>query len=507
MSVEKKYILVIDEGTTSVRSLLFDRAMQIVGASQLNTTTYHPEKAGAEQDAMEIWEKTVRTMRGAVKDAGADPEEIAAVAITTQRATWTFWNRETGKPIRRSLVWSDSRACYIKDRYLSDPVMMEKYPELDAQFYYTDQHTPFILKYLTEKEPGLAEELGKETTIGGTVDTWLIYNLTGKKVHATCLSHAAMTMFYTFKTEDWNWDYVEQIAGLRRSAMAQIKPDMYEYGTLTPDILGAEIPILSNIADQHSALFCQGCHRKGQAKGTIGTGFFFNVNQGMDDPVFVRGYKTAFCWEIGDDRPYIFEGTLPVAGAALEWLRNQLKLIGHFSEMEPIATSVEDSGGIYFIPALEALCNPPFGDVAMEGLFIGITAGNDQRHFVRAVLDGVSFICSFIILDSMEKMGAVNELRIDGGVTRSDLICQTIANVTGVKMIRGKNPEATAMGTAEISAIKLGWMTMEDVESFLTVEKVFLPNEDQEKNRKQYQWWLKAKERAGNWNPPVSENQ
>ncbi len=502
--MEKKYILVIDEGTTSVRSVIFDRQMQIVGEARRNTTTFYPEKHAVEQDAGEIYERTVETMQEVVRTTGINAWEIAAIGITTQRATWTFWNRETGEPIRKSIVWADTRACYNKAKLLADPEFVAKFPDADDQLFYTEQHHPIILKYIQEHEEGLTEELGKETTIAGTVDTWLLYKFTGGKVHATSLSEASMTMFYTFRRNDWDYELVRW-SGLNNSAMAEIRPDMYHYGDLIPDVLGVQIPIVCMIADQHAALFSQGCLNPGQGKGTMGTGFFFNVNIGKE-PVFIRGYKTAFCWEIGDDRPYIFEGTLPIAGAALEWMKNKLRLIDNFSEMDASAQSVEDSGGIYFIPALVALCNAPFYDSSMEGCFIGITADNDRRHFLRAIVEGVAFLSTHVLLDTLQYTGSLSELRISGGVARSDLICQIMANVSGVNIVRGKDSEATAKGAAEISGLYLEWLKWDEVEDYYHVDRVFTPNGDAEKDKGHYAWWKKALGRVAHWNDPLELN-
>lgn len=499
--MEKQYILVIDEGTTGVRTLIYDKELHEVSRAYRNITTYYPEKAGVEQDPVEIYTKTVDTMREAVERLGISPKQIAGIGITAQRSTWTFWNKDTGEPLRRSVVWSDTRSCYVKNEYIYDDAFNKKFPEVEPQLFFSANHIPVILKWITRNEPEFARELKKDSSLAGTVDTWLIYCLTGGKVHATNLSQASTASFYSMKAQDWNRE-LGMFSGLGKNALAPICPEAYYYGTLDPVVLGEAIPICANIADQHAALFSQGCLRPKTAKCTMGTGFFFDVNLG-NEAIYKRGFLTGFCWEIKEDRPFMFEGFLPVAGSAMEWMKNNLGLIEDFSNMESEALSVEDNGGVYFIPALNSLTSTPFHDPAMEGAFMGITAKTNRRHFIRAVMEGVAFISAHVLLNTIKITGRLEEMRVDGGVTHSDLICQILANVTDTKIIRGKNVEATAKGAAQIAAIQLGWIGMDDIEGMFRKDKVFEPNKDQETDLYHYKWWKKALDRAGNWNDPL----
>lgn len=503
--MKKEYILAVDEGTTGVKSFVYDSRMQIVGQAYRNIHTYYPEPSGVEQNALEIYEQTVETMREAIKEAGITAEQIAAAGITTQRATWTFWNKETGVPLRPSVVWSDTRACYTRKEYLSDEAFNSRFPEVEGQIFFTENHIPLILKWITRNEPEFSKRLSDSDTIAGTVDTWLVWKLTGGKTHATSISEASVTMFYSQITETWNSE-LAAFSGLNDSALPDICPDRYDYGTICPEVLGAPIPILSVAADQQAALFSQGCLDAGTAKLTIGTGFYVDINIGTK-PVFVRGLMTGVAWEIGNNRPYVFEGYMGSAGPAIEWLKTNLGLIDDFSEMDRIAGSVPDSCGLYFIPALRALTSVPFHDPTMEGAFLGIRAETDRRHFVLAVMEGVAFASAYVLLDMMESSGPLSEMRVSGGVAKSDRIVQTLANVTDTVIIRGKNVEATSKGAAEIAAIGLGWFDEKKIDSFFETEKVFRPDQKATEDKLHYRWWKKALSRVGNWNVPFDDEE
>lgn len=498
--MDKKYILVVDAGTTGVRSLIFDRQIKVVSQSYRKITSFYPTTLAVEQNPEEIYQNAVDTIREAVRNAEIDPGEIAGVGITAQRNSWTYWNKKTGEVWHPTVVWSDSRAALIKHRYLSDKEFCAKYPECYKNIIFSDCHGLLILEYLMEEDPDLRRHMREKDTAAGTVNTWLLYRLTGKRVHATGIGHASTTSYFNSIDECWDYETIDYF-GLNRTMMAELKSDCDLFGMLDAEILGQEIPICADLADQAAALFSEGCIQPLTAKCTIGTGFFFDVNLG-EDYVKHKGLLTAIGWDIRGERKYFIEGYMGSAGAALEWLKNNLNLISDFGEMEAFAREVPDSAGVYFVPALNRMTSVPFRDVTMEGSYMGITAKTNRNHFIRASLEGVAFISAHVLLDTIEVTGMFNVIKIDGGVAKSDLICQILANVTDTRILRAVHVEATAKGAAEMAAIYLGWMREEDVEELFEVDQEFLPDQNQQSDLEHYRWWKKALKRSGKWNDP-----
>ncbi|MBQ9562630.1 MAG: glycerol kinase [Lachnospiraceae bacterium] len=497
--MEKKYILVLDEGTTGLRSIVMDREFNIVAQSYAKIDTKHPGPYDVEQDANEIYEKQVKTMREAVKEAGIEAEEIAAVGISVQRGTFTYWNKVTGEPLYPFLVWLDTRGVRSTAKFLADKEFCEKYPAVVGllKVYGGSQFSRNMT--LLDENPELAEAIKNPDVIYGGIDAWLIYKLTGGKVFAASLSHTGTLPIYDKINCDYLYEPLEYV-GIRREMLPEVRDDSGFFGNLDPSILGVEIPIVSCVADQQAALFSEGCLEPGTVKCTMGTGSFMDINLG-DSFYLVPGMSTHLAWRIGEDKKYMAEGAVVTCGACLEWAKNNLGIIDDFSTMEAVASSVPDNGGVYFVPALNGMAGLPFRSDGGRASFMGISAGTVKAHFVRAVLESLAFSTAHVFNNVMASNEGLelNTINLDGGVSRSPIVCQLLADLTGAKVVRQKAPEASALGAAEMAAIGIGWMTKEDVVKRITIDREYTPAEDTTKVKEEYAYWVKAAERSKNW--------
>lgn len=492
----KNYILVIDEGTTGVRALIFDRNMQILNEAYKNLELVYPGPAQVEVDGEDIYNKTVEVCREVVAKQGINPEEIECVGVTTQRATWGFWDKNTGKMLRNMVTWQDGRGIYQKPKFEADPVFNEKFPGVAP--HVPGYWMPLVFDKIRDDEPEFAKAIQDENVLFGHIDAYLVWRLTKGAVHATSYSQASATGIFLSQYGVWTPPMLEYL-GLNPANFPEIREESSDYGVMDKEILGVEIPIYSSIADQQAALFSQNCQEEGSIKCTMGTGAFFDINIG-DNFREVPGLNAMIAWQINGHRKYLFEGMSSTAGACLEWAKNQLKLVDDFGNMEAMSSQVEDSAGLYFIPALAGIG----GDTSAKGAYMGIRPNISNNHMMRATLEGIAY-GSILLMElaypgSMEAgREVIKEIKISGGVSKSNTIGQVLADVTGAKVIRPKSVEATALGSAEAAAIKAGWMTMDDVEKYLDADKVFEPSEKQEAQRANYANWKKAVERTMNW--------
>ena len=493
--MEKKYVLVIDEGTTGVRAFLYNKEMKIVGVSYQKIEALFPGPGEAEEDALEIYKKTVEVCRDVVKEHGISAEEIACVGIANQRLSWLFWNKETGKPLRNAVLWLDSRGRFQKQKFMDDPVFNEKFPGVAP--YLPGLFMPLILDKIKDEDPAFAAEFEKPTTIFGNIDTWLIWNLTGGQVHATSPSTASNSTVFVSGTNVWNTPFLEYV-GVRMNMMPQVKDEADDYGMMSADILGVGIPICSAIADQQSALFSQGCIEPNTLKCTIGTGTFVDINMGTELKR-AGALNPSVGWRLNGVTNYMLEGSSFTAGACLEWARHELKLFDDFESMNDMAEQISDSGGVYFIPALTGLSGIPFNDETAKGAYMGITPKATRNHFVRATLEGIGFATVCLMEEAMKAGIEIKQIKLSGGVSQSDTIGQLISNLTGAEVIRPKSVEATALGAAEMAAIKIGWVTPEDTARFIEVDHVFTPDQNQAKTKKEFANWKNAVSRTLNW--------
>lgn len=491
----KNYILVIDEGTTGVRALIYDRDMRMLDFVYEALELLYPGPDEAEVDANEIYDKTVKACRAVVEKCGVAAEDIAGVGITTQRASWTMWNKETGEPLHNVVLWFDNRGRHQKQKYMDDPVFSGSFPGLAEAL--PGFYVPLVLDKICDDSPEFGEEMKKETTLFGNMDTWLIWKLTNGAVHATTGSMTSAGMIYDNERCCYNLPFVGYF-GFREEMLPEVCEETGFFGNMSADILGVEIPICGAFADQQSAMFSQGCLSPNTIKCTMGTGTFVDINVGSEIKA-VPGLNSMISWNIGGERLYLLEGQSSTAGTCLEWAKNKLKFFDDFSEMDALAESVEDSNGVYFIPALAGMAFAPYNDETAKGAFMGIGPGADRQHFVRAMLEGIAF-AGVLFMEEAAKVGAgIDEIKVSGGVTKSRSVLQTMADVTGAKVIRPKSVEATALGAAEAAAIQLGWMKPADVEKYLEIEQVVVPGENSEKLKETYQNWKKVVERTLNW--------
>lgn len=491
----KNYILVIDEGTTGVRALIYDRNMEMLDFEYEALELIYPEPDEAEVDANEVYDKTVNVCRAVVKKCGIAAEEIAGVGITTQRSSWTMWNRETGEALHNVVLWFDSRGHHQKQKFIEDPFFSENFPGLAEAL--PGFFVPLIVDKIRDDSPEFAEEMDKDTTLFGNMDTWLIWKLTKGAVHATTGSMTSAGMVYDNENCCYNLPFIN-IFGFREEMLPEVCEEVGFFGNMSADILGVEIPICSAFADQQSAMFSQGCLSPSTIKCTIGTGAFVDINVGREIKA-APGLSSMICWNIGGERLYLLEGQSSTAGTCLEWAKNKMKFFDDFSEMDALADSVTDSNGVYFVPALAGMAFAPYNDESARGAFMGIGPGSKRQHFVRAMLEGIAF-AAVLFMEEAAKMGVgIDTIKVSGGVTKSRSVLQTMADVTGAKVIRPKSVEATALGAAEAAAIQLGWMKQSDIEKYLEIERVIEPDENSEKLKQTYKNWKKVVERTLKW--------
>ncbi len=499
----KDYILVVDEGTTGLRGVVFNRKMEIVGQHYEKITSFYPGPNEVEQDGEEIWEKQVLALREAVKKAGIAPEEIAAVGVTHQRGTHGFWNRKTGKIHGRFMVWQDTRGIRGRKKLLEDPAfqkMCEKYPVVGMATANAAFGMPVSDKVWFEENPELLKEIQDDPDcVWGGIDTWLLYKMTNGRLHVACASHAGTLPVFSHEENRYVYEALE-FGYVTEKMMPEVLPDVYDYGMMTADVLGIEIPIKACIADQQSALFSEGGHEPGASKCTLGTGTFVDVNIGKD--YHTTGSFYPYCaWMIDGVKTFMFEGAVIAGGTSLEWAKTNLGLFDNFGEMDDIALSVEDNAGVYFVPGLNGLDGVPFKNANGRGSFMGLEARSTKANFVRALLESFGFSVAYLFEDIATAVDGfeVGTINVDGGVSRSKVVCQTIADLTGARVIRQKADEATAMGAAEMAAINLGWFTQKEANDFIVVDKEYFPSENAAKMKESYKMWLKAVERSKDW--------
>lgn len=491
----KNYILVIDEGTTGTRALIYDRNMQMLDFSYETLELLYPELDQAEVDANEVYDKTVKACRDVVKKCGIDPKEIAGVGITSQRSTWAMWNKETGEPLHNAVLWFDTRGRHQKQKFMEDPVFNKHFPgiaEILPGFF-----LPLVLDKICEDSSEFSENVKKETTVFGNMDTWLIWKLTKGAVHATTGSMASAGMLYDNANCCYNMPFISYF-GFREEMLPEVQEEASSFGYMSEDILGVEIPICGAFADQQAAMFSQGCLSANTIKCTMGSGTFVDYNVGEKIKVS-PGLNSMISWNIGGERLYLLEGQSSTAGICLEWAKNNFELFDDFSQMDSLAQSVENSNGVYFVPALAGMAFAPYNDETAKGAFMGIGPSATRQHFVRAMLEAIAF-AAVLFMEEAAKVGAgIDEIKMSGGVAKSRSVLQAIANVTGAKVIRPKSVEATALGTAEVAAITLGWIEKTDVEKYIEIEQIVEPDENSEMLKEVYENWKKVIERTLKW--------
>ena len=467
----KKYVIALDQGTSSSRAIVFDHEGNALSVSQKEFTQHFPQPGWVEHDPMEIWATESGVMMEAVAALGAHPDEIAAIGITNQRETTVVWEAATGKPVCNAIVWQDRRTSEFCDSLKAEG-WTERIREktgllIDAYFSGTK------VRWILENVPGARERADKGELRFGTVDSWLVWNLTGGSVHVTDVSNASRTMLFNIHTLQWDEELLA-LMGIPASMMPEVRSSSEVYGTTS--LLGGEVPVAGMAGDQQAALFGQMCTEPGTVKNTYGTGCFLLMNTGSQPITSRNNLLTTIAWKIGDKVDYALEGSIFVAGSVVQWLRDGLGLIKSSSEIEALALTVPDNGGVHFVPALTGL-GAPYWDPYAKGTITGITRGTTAGHIARAALEGIAFQ-TMDIVEAMGKDAGVplKELKVDGGASRDNLLMQFQADVIGAQVIRPQVTETTALGAAYLAGIAVGfWAGVEEVKQQWKAERVFAP--------------------------------
>jgi glycerol kinase len=445
-----KYILSIDQGTTSCRAIVFDKTGKTLGVGQLEFEQIFPKPSWVEHNPQEILDKQIECIKQAVKNAGVEPDEIACVGVTNQRETTVVWEKDTGKPIYNAIVWQCRRTSEFAESLKEKMDLFRLKTGLVPDAYFSGPKIRWIL----DNVPGARKRAEAGELLFGTIDTWLIWNLTKEKTHATEGSNASRTMLFNINTMAWD-DELLEIIGVPKAVLPAVLPSNADFGHTIKEQVGFEAPILGNLGDQQAALFGQCCFEEGMAKCTYGTGSFLLANIG-NKPRLAKGLLTTVGWQLEGEKPtYAFEGAIFIAGAAVQWLRDGLGIIESSDETEKLARSLPSNEGVYFVPALVGL-GSPWWNSDVRGTIVGITRGTGRSHFVRATLESMAYQVADVAHDMQENGIVVKELRVDGGATKNTFMMEFQADVLGVPVTRATNVEATAWGAAALAGLKAG---------------------------------------------------
>ncbi|MGZ3566776.1 MAG: glycerol kinase GlpK [Gemmatimonadaceae bacterium] len=490
-----KYILSLDQGTTSSRAILFDHAGSIVAVAQKEFPQIFPKPGWVEHDPRDIWSSQAGVAAEVLTKASVGAVDVAGIGITNQRETTLVWDRFTGKPIHNAIVWQDRRTAGVCDRLRARKLdkMIRRKTGLVIDAYFSATKVQWILQNV-----GRARERAKAGDLAfGTVDSWLIWNLTGGKVHVTDASNASRTMLYDISKGDWD-DELLKLFGVPRSMLPEVRSSSEVYGMT--NLLGTPIPIAGIAGDQQAALFGQACTKPGMAKNTYGTGCFMLMNTGTKRIASKNNLLTTVAWRIGDRTEYALEGSIFIAGAVVQWLRDGLEFFRSASEVEALAASVSDTGGVYLVPAFAGL-GAPHWDQYARGTIVGLTRGTTKAHLALAALEGIAMQ----VMDVLKAMEAdagikLKELRVDGGASANDLLMQLQADLLNVPVVRPKVAETTALGAAYLAGLAVGfWKNQADIARQWQVDKRFKPAMKTAARSKITKGWERALSRAKAW--------
>ena len=485
-----KYIMALDSGTTSNRCILFDKAGCICSVAQKEFTQYFPHPGWVEHDADEIFTTQLEVARQAMSNVGATAADIAAVGITNQRETTIVWNRHTGRPIHNAIVWQCRRTAPYCDQLTEegwvDPIQQKTGLVIDPYFSATK------IRWLLENIPGARELAERGDLLFGTVETWLIWKLTGGKVHVTDYSNASRTMLFNIHTLTWDTEILEKL-DIPKTLLPTPMPSSYLYGMCDALFFGAPIAIAGAAGDQQAALFGQTCFTPGESKCTYGTGAFLLMNTGGKPIASKNGLVTTIGWGLDSKVTYALEGSIFVAGAAIQWLRDELRFIDSASDSEYMARKVTDTNGCYVVPAFTGL-GAPHWDAYARGAIVGLTRGTNKNHIIRATLDSLTYQVNDVLkameADSGISLGA---LKVDGGAAANSYLLQTQADINGGEVLRPKCVETTAMGAAYLAGLAVGfWKDLDDIRANWTVDRSFLPQISQDLRKERIAGWQKA---------------
>ena len=493
---DDKYILSLDLGTTGNRAILFDRQGDIVGQVYKELTQHYPRPGWLEHDAIEIWQEVNSCIQQVVKEKNADPQEIAAIGLTVQRETCLLWDKTTGQPLHKAIVWQDRRTADRCDRLREEgkAETIEKTTGLVLDAYFSATKLGWLIDWVKENKP----DTDWDNVLAGTIDTWALWNLTGGKVHATDVSNASRTMLMNLDTRDWDENLLKLFA-IPPHIMPEIKPSMGMFGNCDRSILDAEIPITAIFGDQQAALYAHGCDRPGLVKCTYGTGCFLVAQTGTEVTRSQNRLLSTVAWSTKEQTNYALEGAIFTTGASIQWLRDGIGLINNAAETEALSKSVENTNGVYFVPALSGL-GAPHWDMKARGAFMGITGGVKREHMVRAVLEAIAYQVKEVV-DAVNKdsQHPVTLLKIDGGAAQNNFLTQFQADVLGITLERPKVLDATAQGAAFGAGLAIGFYDdYHKLVSDRAVEEI-KPGEGRQQALDNFKQWSKAVARAKDW--------
>lgn len=494
--MSKKYILALDQGTSSSRSLLFNSKAEVVDWQQEEFHQYYPKAGWVEHEPMEIWESQIGTAKKLLEKAKVDAGEIAGIGIANQRETVVIWDKKTGEPVYRAIVWQDKRTADLCQKLKREG--WEEYIKKNTGLVIDSYFSATKIHWILNVVPGVKKKAEKGEILVGTIDTWLIWKLSGGKLHITDYSNASRTMLFNIRDLKWDKELLE-LFDIPEQILPEVKQSSEIYGFTDKSIFGTEIPIAGIAGDQQAALFGQACMEKGMAKNTYGTGCFMLMNTGEKIIDSKSGLVTTIAWGINGKIHYALEGSVFIAGAAIQWLRDALKLIKSAAETEKIAESLEDTEEVYVVPAFSGL-GAPYWDMYARGAILGLTQGVTDKHIVRATLESLAYQ-TMDVLKVMEKDSDIDlkTLNVDGGACANNFLMQFQADILDVKVERPENIETTALGAAYLAGLAVNIWTMSEIIEKRKVERLFEPAMKQELRLKLYSGWLKAVEKAKGW--------
>ncbi len=493
------YVLAIDQGTTSSRAIVFNHDSATVGEAQREFTQHYPRPGWVEHDADEIWDVTLGVMRGALEDAGVSAEDIAAIGITNQRETVVMWDKETGEPVHNAIVWQDRRGAQIctelSEQGYDEMVANKTGLVIDAYF------SGSKVKWLLENVDGVKERAQNGEVLFGTIDTWLIYKLTGGRAHVTDYTNASRTLMYNIFDLQWDDELLEMLGGVPRAALPDVKPSSYVYGNTDAEVFGAEVPVAGVAGDQQAALFGEVAFEKGLTKNTYGTGSFALMMTGTEPIKSERQMLTTIAWGIGDEPvEYALEGAIFITGAAVQWLRDGLGIIESAEETEDLAASLDSNDDVYFVPALVGL-GAPHWDPYARGTIVGLTRGSSRAHLARAALESMCYQTR----DAVEAMEAdsgidIPTFKADGGAAANRWMMQFQADILGTPVEVPETLQTTALGAAYLAGLAIGfWEDREEITSRWRLRRRYEPQMDEEERERLYGRWKEAVARAKEW--------
>lgn len=507
-----KYILAVDVGTTGMRAIIFDHEGHVVARSYLEVETIIPQDGWMEHDPTDLWETCLKVVKGALEDANLTATDIAALGIATQRATFTMWDRKTGIPVYNFITWQDIRTASMCEKVaksfkwkmirrvakIAYKFTKSKKMLLGSQLEITPIHASIRTKWVFDNVVQ-AQQLRREGNLmWGTIDTWLVWKLTGGKVHATDKSNVSSTGLYDAFADDWS-SIVLGVLDIPTDMFPDVKASSDDYGSTDPELFGAAIPIRSVIADQQASLFAQGCFKAGDVKCTNGTGTFIDMNTGNEPFVSKRGLFPLVAWQLGDETVYMLEGISSTTGELIEWGKD-IGLYKEPADTETMALSVPDTHGVYFVPAFTGI-QFPYWDPTARGTLVGLSQGVQRAHLVRAFLEGLAFRSKDILDSIREDTGiTVATIKADGGVSKNDFLLQFMADILDTTVVRSRNPDMTALGAAALAGLAVDyWEAKEDVLQLQEADKTFTSQLSPADRKHKYDMWKKAVSRSLDW--------